>query len=117
MLVTMLQSEVPASIPSDNVPELIAVWLRADPKDKKRMTTWMDRVEAEKLVMRAHREGYQVLCLGRDCRNAFEFRDTGTINRNTSPKAGEWYEVPTSGSLPALPIAWVETGRLTEFFG
>lgn len=117
ILVAMNQADIPSSIPSDNVLALIAVWLREDPKDKKRTVTWMDRTEAEKVVMRAWREGYRVLCLGRDVRNAFEFRNVGTIERNTTPKEGQWYEVPTSGSLPPLPIAWVEPRGLTEFFG
>lgn len=107
MLVTMLASDLPSH-------QVQALRLASD-KDKRSIITWMDRVEAEKVVMKAHREGARLIIVGRHPAKAFEFRNPGTIERNTSPKAREWYEVPTSGSLPPLSIAWVDPKELEEF--
>ena len=107
MLCTLLASDLPTRTTTP---------LRPGPEPSKaRVTTWMDRVEAEKAVMAAQRAGERVVVIGRDAARAFEFRDPGTINRNTSPKANVWYEVPTSGSLPPVQIAWVESKDLERF--
>lgn len=106
MLVTLIASDLP---------DRTHTALRPGPNpDKKRVTTWMDRVEAEKVVMAAQRAGEKVVVVGRDAARAFEFRHPGTINRAPAPIEGQWYEVPTSGSLPPIPICWVTAANLED---
>jgi hypothetical protein len=112
----MVMKNALITLVSGDLPTRTTTALRPGPEPSKaRVTTWMDRVEAEKAVMSAQREGARVVVIGRDAARAFEFRDPGTINRNASPKANVWYEVPTSGSLPPIPIAWVESKDLERF--
>lgn len=107
LIVTLYSSDLPGR-------QVQALRLSTDGGDRKKLT-WMDRVEGEKVAVKAHRESARIVVVGRDLAKVFEFREEGTINKAARPKEGVWYDVPTSGSLPPAKITWVSKAKLEAF--
>ena len=66
--------------------------------------TWMDRVAAEGI---AATRPARIAALGKAYR-VFDFRSPGTFEEVSRPRPLEWYETPTVGALPPVPITRIQ---------